>query len=78
MILLQSHSRFLLDTQSPPKVRPFSQFNSPILLLLLLLLLPPCHPLILVWYYHWAELDDVRYHIQVTMKNHISYCFWYR
>uniref|UniRef100_A0A2P2JRP5 Arp2/3 complex 34 kDa subunit n=1 Tax=Rhizophora mucronata TaxID=61149 RepID=A0A2P2JRP5_RHIMU len=48
MILLQSHSRFLLQT-----------------------LLNRLHSLekAVELDYHWVEFDDVRYHIQVSMKN---------
>ncbi|XP_050369622.1 actin-related protein 2/3 complex subunit 2A [Argentina anserina] len=48
MILLQSHSRFLLDTllNRLQNIEKAVELD-----------------------YHWAEFDDVRYHIQVTMKN---------
>ncbi|PRQ30240.1 hypothetical protein RchiOBHm_Chr5g0022461 [Rosa chinensis] len=48
MILLQSHSRFLLDTllSRLQNIEKAVELD-----------------------YHWAEFDDVRYHIQVTMKN---------
>nr|XP_011460552.1 PREDICTED: actin-related protein 2/3 complex subunit 2A isoform X2 [Fragaria vesca subsp. vesca] len=48
MILLQSHSRFLLDTllNRLQNIEKAVELD-----------------------YHWAEFDDVRYHIQVTMKH---------
>ncbi|KAM1350410.1 hypothetical protein ACFX2F_004365 [Malus domestica] len=48
MILLQSHSRFLLDTLLNRLQNIEKAVEAD---------------------YHWAEFDDVRYHIQVTMKN---------
>ncbi|CAL8149857.1 unnamed protein product [Prunus armeniaca] len=48
MILLQSHSRFLLDNLLNRLQNIEKAVEAD---------------------YHWAEFDDVRYHIQVTMKN---------
>ncbi|WCJ42248.1 Actin-related protein 2/3 complex subunit 2A [Euphorbia peplus] len=48
MILLQSHSRFLLQTLSKRAKNLEKAVELD---------------------YHWVEFDDVRYHVQVTMKN---------
>ncbi|XP_021300163.1 actin-related protein 2/3 complex subunit 2A isoform X3 [Herrania umbratica] len=69
MILLQSHSRFLLQTllNRVQNVLLTSYFE-----LAVLLSIPNRCPSLeksVELDYHWVEFDDVRYHVQVSMKN---------